>query len=92
MVPTPGFWACDDMGAALAGVFCGVLVTGALDLGTSILGGVCAVLCACVEEAQKKCVAGHQVLTERRWSPSSCCGLAQTSWRFPVVDVRVADC
>jgi hypothetical protein len=28
IVPTPGFWACDDMGAAFAGVFWGVLVTG----------------------------------------------------------------
>jgi hypothetical protein len=39
MVPTPGFCACDDMGAALAGVFWGVLVTGWLELGTSMAGG-----------------------------------------------------
>ena len=25
MLDTPGCWACDEMGAALAGVFCGVL-------------------------------------------------------------------
>ena len=25
MLETPGCWACDEMGAALAGVFCGVL-------------------------------------------------------------------
>jgi hypothetical protein len=39
IVPTPGFCACDDIGAAFAGVFWGVLVTVALDFGTSMVGG-----------------------------------------------------
>lgn len=41
MVPTPGCCARDDMGAALAGVFCGVLVMVRLELGTSMaaMGG-----------------------------------------------------
>ena len=36
MVPTFGCWARDEMGAAFAGVFCGVLVGCLLDLGTSM--------------------------------------------------------
>lgn len=36
MVPTVGCWARDEMGAWLAGVFCGVLVGCLLDLGTSM--------------------------------------------------------
>jgi hypothetical protein len=39
MVPTPGFAACDDMGAAFAGVFWGVLVTAWLGLGTFMAAG-----------------------------------------------------
>ena len=41
MVPTPGCWACDDMGAAFAGVFCGVLVGCLLVFGTFMVGGGC---------------------------------------------------
>jgi hypothetical protein len=44
MVPTPGFVACDDMGAAFAGVFCGVLETGWLASGTS-MAAVVEMLC-----------------------------------------------
>lgn len=36
MVPTVGCWARDEIGAAFAGVFCGVLVGCLLDLGTSM--------------------------------------------------------
>jgi hypothetical protein len=40
MVPTPGCWARDDMGAAFAGVFWGVLAGRlTLELGTSMLAG-----------------------------------------------------
>jgi hypothetical protein len=40
MVPTPGCWARDDMGAALAGVFWGVLVGRTLEWGTSMVSAV----------------------------------------------------
>lgn len=38
MLLTPGCWARDDMGAALAGVFWGVLAGRTLECGTSMLG------------------------------------------------------
>jgi hypothetical protein len=41
MVPTPGCWARDDMGALFAGVFWGVLVTAELDLGTFMVVVMC---------------------------------------------------
>lgn len=88
MVPTPGFEACDDMGAAFAGVFWGVLVTAWLASGTSMV----AVVEMLWWKRLKNCVAGQKGLTERRWSPSSYCGLAQTSWQVTDVDMRVADC
>lgn len=72
------------MGAAFAGVFWGVLVTAALDFGISITAMVVVVV---VYEAQKLSVAGQKGLTERRWSPSSCCGLVQTSWQCSEVDL-----
>lgn len=37
MVPTPGCWARDDIGAAFAGVFWGVLVGRTLDCSTSMV-------------------------------------------------------
>jgi hypothetical protein len=91
MVPTPGFEACDDMGAAFAGVFWGVLVTVWLGLGTFMAAG-CGVVVVWEGGGSKMSVAGQKRLTERRWSPSSYCGLAQTSWQIADVAMVVAAC
>lgn len=40
ILATPGCWAREDMGAAFAGVFCGVLVAGRCWLAGTSIGGL----------------------------------------------------
>jgi len=44
--------------------------------------------CVVRVKRKKKSVAGESALTERRWSPSSYSGLAQTSWQISDVDLQ----
>lgn len=79
------------MGAALAGVFCGVLLVNLLDCGTSMVSGV-EVVVMMISTVENVWRGAGGKLTEQRWSPSSYCGSAQTSWRVCKVYMQVASC